>query len=797
MQPEIPLIRALSKRFPLLTILASAVLVLMSLAIVFTAKFNTDETRLIPAHALKTALYFSLLEKMGDREKAYIVFSADNIMDHTPEIEKIGDEIRSSHLANKVSWKISDESRAFLRDAYARKAPLLLSAKETEEFVRRLSPEGMAQELDKTRRRLAHPENREGPAIADPLNFSELFGQHLPMAEGFLDLDSGFFMTPDRKKLLMALTPAGSRGDPTFSQKFVSSIESIITKHRSKGFSAELAGSHAIKVHEASAMKQEIVVTLLLSVVTVTIIFFIFFRSLKGLLYVMLPVVNAIIMTLAVMLLFSGSLSEVTGAFGAMFVGFGTAPGAVLYARYLMNMKRYPDPVKSMDRSVKSVYRGITTGVLITSLTFLAMAFSSHRGIRELGVMAAIAMLICWLFLFSLVSLALRPSSGRFIGIKALKDIAIFCYTRPMKVIAAAFGLALFLSVFIPRVGVRGDITRLGSVTNKPLTVLEHVKETSIREGVFITDMTMDMESALVRSIEIKEALAKDFESISAAGDILPPLLRQNGNLARLSSLDPDRIIRDFSRLAVEQGFDLSGFGLFTDRLRKMLQNRESITFRDIEPVPEVLERLLVNEDDQWRIVVMGNLRRDAPQTALSGYTYTGPAFIRQELSAILRKDMLFIGAITFLLVNIVLFRYFRRIFPVLLCQAPVAISMAMTLGIMGLTGMRLNFMNAIAFVFLFGIGTNNSFLLLHDYDTERDIGTSFLRTGEVVLVAGFTTVAGFCAIGFSSYKGLASMGQVAATGLSLSLALSLTLLPSLLRLDKKGSKKRAEISAS
>ena len=789
MKPEIPLIRALSKRFPLMTILASAILVLMSVAIVISAKFNTEETRLIPAHAEKTALYFSLLEKVVGREKAYIVFTADNITDHIQEIEKIGDEISSSHQATTVSWKISDKSRASLRDVYARKAPLLLSAKEMQEFVRRLSPEGMARELDKTRQRLAGSENQEGPAIVDPLNFFELFGQRLHMAEGSPDLDSDYFMTPDRKKLLMTLTPAGSPRDPAFSQRFVSSIESILGKHRNKGLSAELTGIHAISVHEASVMKREIVTTLLLSFVTVTLIFFIFFRSLKGLLYVMLPVVNAIIMTWAVMLLFSGSLSEVTGAFGAIFAGIGIDLGIVLYARYLMNMERYPDPVERMDRSVKSVYRGTTTGVLITSLTFLVMVFSSYRGIRELGVMTAIAMLICWLFLFSLVSLAIKPSSGRHIGIKALKDIAIFCYTRPMKVIAAALVLALVPAVFIPRIEIRGDITRLGSATNSPRTVLEHMRDASVREeGVLITDMTMDMESALVRSIEIKEALARDFDNISAAGDILPPLVRQNNNLEQLSSLDPGRIIRDLNRLAVEKGFDPSGFGLFTERLRKMLQNREPITFRDIEPVQEVLERLLVNEDDQWRIVVTGNLRSDAPHTALSGYTYTGPAFIRQELSAILRKDTLLIGAITLLLMNIVLFRYFRRIFPVLLCQAPAAISIAMTLGIMGLTGMSLNFMNAIAFVFLFGIGTNNSFLLLHDYHIERNIGSSFLRTGEVVLVAGLTTVAGFSAIGFSSYKGLASMGQVAATGMSLSLVLSLTLLPSLLRLDKRGS---------
>src|SRR5512134_2486877 len=110
MQPKIPAIRRFAKKYPLYTVIGSAVAVLASIGVIFSAKFNTDVTRLIPAHAEKTALYFSLTEKMGGREKAYIVFSSDNIMDHIQEIEKIGNEIRSSRLVSNVSWKISDET---------------------------------------------------------------------------------------------------------------------------------------------------------------------------------------------------------------------------------------------------------------------------------------------------------------------------------------------------------------------------------------------------------------------------------------------------------------------------------------------------------------------------------------------------------------------------------------------------------------------------------------------------------------------------------------------------------------
>ncbi|NJD57104.1 MAG: hypothetical protein FIA94_11975, partial [Nitrospirae bacterium] len=564
-------------------------------------------------------------------------------------------------------------------------------------------------------------------------------------------------------------------------------MEAIIATHQGKGFSAELTGSHAITLHEASAMKREIVGNTFSSVIAVMVIILIFFRSLKGLLYVMFPVVTAMITTMGIVLFFSGSFSEVTGAFAGMLAGLSDDLGIVLYVRYLISMDETANPIERMDRTIEAVYRGITTGMLTTALTFFPMVFSSFRGIRELGILTGIGMLLCWLFLFTLTSLTIKPSSGRFIQIHALRDIAVFSSVRARGVIVVVLGTTLLLGVFGPRVRFMGDITELGTDDNRPRKVFEDLKRTYIREqGVFITDSSMDMETALVRSVEIKEALAKEFESISAASDILPPVVMQKRNLAALAAVDKKNVARDFRKIASEKGFDIAGFGLFMDGLQKMLGNKEVITLRDVAPVSEMLDRFLINEDDQWRIIVTGNLRSGASLSALKGYACTGPVFIKKELLSIFAKDMLVIGIISILIVITVLYLDFRRVFHVFLCLVPVVISIVMTLGIMGMTGISLNFMDAIVLILLFGIGTDYTVHLLHRYLMDADIGATFLQIGKAVLVAGITTVAGIGSIGFSSYKGLATMGQVAAIGITLCVILSFTLMPALLSLFKK-----------
>lgn len=792
MQNRLPFIRSFFKKNPALSVALSAAAIIAAAIMLSGARFDSDVTRLIPLHAQKTSLYFDIMKKFGGLEKGYIIFTSDRIIEHAPAIDKIGSEIMESGLVKNAQWKISDKTRTFLRDVYAKKAVLMLSEQEMSEFMIRLSSEGLSHELKKTKQRLALPGGQEMLARIDPLNFFELFSYHLNLSDVSVDFRSGYFMTPDGKSIIMILGPEKSPRDIAFSKKLVDETERILTKYRGNGLTAELTGSHAITLYEAASMKSEIIKNILMSVAAVIVIFILFFRSLKGLLYVLMPVVAAITTTMGIMIAITGSVSEVTGAFAGLIVGLGIDLGIVLYVRYLINAETSADRTECMDRSISQVYRGITTGVITTALTFLPMVFSSFKGIRELGLLTGIGILMCWVFLFGMVSLLIKPSVGRFAEITWIKRFSVYSYNHPIAVLSLAGAITLSLMYFIPSIEVTGDITKLGARDNPARKTLEKMEASYIKEyGIFITDTLPDPESALRKSLELKERLKNDLDDIKAAGDILPPVEKQQRNIQVLSVLNADRIIKDFDRKAEEEGFDASAFSEFRAGLRRMLLNREEIKIEDLHPIREVLDRLLIQDGNTWGIIVAGNLRENASLNALEGLTYTGRSLIKKELLEILRKDAVIISIIGLVLVNIVLYLDFRKIFYVFLCQFPVFISIICVLGIMGLSGISLNFMNTIVFVMLIGIGTDYTVHLLHRYLSDRDIGSTFLQTGKSVLVAGLTTIAGFGSIGFSSYQGLATMGQVAAIGTALCVILSLSLIPSLLRLHEDRQKNR------
>lgn len=779
---RLPLLRRSAKRHPRITIIACLALFSVCLVTIAVTRFSTDVTRLIPGHAPKTALYFEIMEQTGGMERAYVVFSSDRIEDHLGMIDAVGSEIAASQLIRSAEWKISRSTAEFLRGTWLTKAPLILTAAELEEFSRRLTPEGMRRELAKTRVRAGLPGVPEELILLDPLNLLELFARHGGLFRGSIDLGTGYFLMSDRKRAVMVLDPAGSPRDIAFCRDFVGSVNAIIDRHRTGGISAELTGSHAITLHEASVMKREILTNIVLSFGAVIAVFLLFFRSASGLLFVIIPVFFSMVVATGTVLWFTGTMSEVTGGFGALIAGLGIDLGIVLYVRYLIELDSGRDRTSAMDEGIVMAYRGITTGVVTSVLTFLPMLLSSFRGVREIGFLTGIGLVICWAVLISLVPVITRPRPAAFSRIAFLERVALFSRARSGVVLGVVAVMTAAFAFFVPRVEIVGDITRLGTRDNPARKLLLDLQDGFLRtENIFVRARADSLEQALRESRRIKRSLAGSSVEVFGPDDLLPPLEDQLRNLSVISGIDADAVVRTFLAEADRAGFERERFFDSASALRAMLENRNILERADLGPVRKAIDRILVRDERGWNVIVTGSLKTEGMNEAIDVADMTGPALVRKELLSVLANDTFLISIVGLLLVNIVLYLDFRKISYVILSQAPVAISIVWTLGVMGMSGISLNFMNAFVFVMLFGIGTDYTVHLLHRYEKDRDMGKSFLEVGKAVLIAGLTTVAGVGSIGISSYQGLASMGQVTAIGTLSCVALTMTLVPALM----------------
>jgi hypothetical protein len=142
-------------------------------------------------------------------------------------------------------------------------------------------------------------------------------------------------------------------------------------------------------------------------------------------------------------------------------------------------------------------------------------------------------------------------------------------------------------------------------------------------------------------------------------------------------------------------------------------------------------------------------------------------------------------GVYAFGVIVAVLLLDFRSVPHMLVAVAPLALGVAMTLGLMGLFNVPLNPANMIAFPLILGVGVDNGVHVLHDWLLRRTDGCTTISyaIGRGVLVKAMTTMIGFGTLMISTERGLAGLGLILTLGVCCSMLSALILLPAALRL--------------
>ncbi|MCK5688281.1 MMPL family transporter, partial [Myxococcota bacterium] len=165
-------------------------------------------------------------------------------------------------------------------------------------------------------------------------------------------------------------------------------------------------------------------------------------------------------------------------------------------------------------------------------------------------------------------------------------------------------------------------------------------------------------------------------------------------------------------------------------------------------------------------------------------YYSAGMAVLYAELAQIVLNDGIRLTILSIIAIFIIIFFNFGRHFrAALLAMLPLATGMLWMLGLMALTGWRINFMNIVVFPLVFGYGISAGIHLYHRYLEAGSALLSVKRTGSAVAASSITTLVGWASLLVSGHSGLTSMGILASFGIASSLVVSLTILPAVLEL--------------
>ncbi len=127
---------------------------------------------------------------------------------------------------------------------------------------------------------------------------------------------------------------------------------------------------------------------------------------------------------------------------------------------------------------------------------------------------------------------------------------------------------------------------------------------------------------------------------------------------------------------------------------------------------------------------------------------------VSRQLADSIRKSFLWGFIVGGILVLFLLLAHFENFAGIFYSIFPVIGGVIAMLGLMALTGLRLNFVNSMVLVTILGMGSDYGLHVMHRVSgaSDMDAEGGFVQSGRAVLLSALTTIAGFGSLAFTDY---------------------------------------------
>jgi len=552
------------------------------------------------------------------------------------------------------------------------------------------------------------------------------------------------------------------------------------------------------------------------------------------------PILMTLAFGLMLTLLFAatavGTLNLVSVGFGILFVGIAVDFAIQFSVRYREMRLLFPDPARALAETGRRVGGQILVASAATAAGFLAFVPTDFRGVAELGLIAGIGMLIAFLCTMTFLPAAItlfRPHGERtevgFHWAAPLDEVVRRRRTPPLVV----FGiLGLLGLILLPRIGFDADPLHTKNPNTEAMRTLYDLGDSSLTNPFTIDILSADPAAAaslaerlkklpLVSGVlsinsfvpqdqEAKLALIADAATLmgpslaphdtpppptageiraaaKGAHDKIAPALAKLPDDKVLAAIDEDLAQLDAAPDAVVSAADraLTRFlPTQLDQLRRSLE-AQPVT---LQTIPVDLARDWLLPDGRARVQVLpkpeaGNtkgLAQFVAQVTAVAPDAGGSAVTIEETSATIVGAFRSAAIYALISIAIILFIALRRLVDMSLVLAPLLLSSLMTVVIIVLAGLLLNYANIIALPLLLGVGVSFNIYFVMNWRAGQ---TSVLgsATARAILFSALTTGTAFGSLALSAHPGTASMGVLLLISLGCTLVASLVFIPALL----------------
>jgi len=597
-----------------------------------------------------------------------------------------------------------------------------------------------------------------------------------------------------------------------------------------------ITGPVALADIQFATVAQGTVTGLIGSLILITLWLFLAVRSWR----LIVPILGTLGLGLMLTLFFAaatiGTLNLVSVGFGVLFVGIAVDFSLQFAVRFREARHDAGEVAEALRGTARRAGGAILVAALATAAGFLAFVPTDFGGVAELGLIAGTGMLIAFLctmtFLPAAIAVCRAPAERAEVGFAWGWRADALLTRRHGPVLMGFAALVVLALALAPRLAFDSDpldtqnqnteaMRTLRDLINQPLSnpysigiLAPNVNDASVLAAKLrrlpTVSSVLTVDSLVPPDQSSKLALVADATDILTPS-LLPPTDPQPASPAdsraaarvalaqiepALRLLPPSAPLRaiagdlreimhapDHTVRAVDDA--LTRFlPLELERLRTALGAESA----NLASVPPDITRDWVLPDGRARVEVL-----PAPSARnsrglhrfVAEVTRVAPDAGGTAVTVVAASDTI-VGAFrsaavaALLAIAVILFVALRRLRDAMLVLAPLMLSVALTLLVMVLLPLRLNYANIIALPLLLGVGVSfNIYFVMNWRAGRREMLAS--ATARAVAFSALTTGTAFGSLALSAHPGTASMGALLLISLGCTLTASLVFVPALL----------------
>ena len=746
--------------------------------------FDVDPLSLLPQEL--PGLQGTRLLREQKRNLLLIAVQADD-----PALAEVTADALAEHLAAKPELCASVRSKSLLQSDPAIIAEVVaylwLNAppQEVAKLIASLDPASITALLAKSKEAAASSLDLQNATLSgyDPLGLAR--GALALMSGGgdMSSLMSDEFSSADGTLRLLFVTPPGQAlADYRAANAWLMQIKKAVREEwlpqqkELVGVKIGFTGDPAFQAEIATGMEGDMRQSIGAVTFIVGFLFWLLHRSVKPLLWLLLAILCANLLTLGTAGVIYGSLNVMSMGFAAILTGLIEDFGV-----YGLHVAR-EHPGERFGSICRRALPSVTWSAVSIAGIFAMLGLSQLPGVAQLGVLSALGVLIgaaVMIFGFLPLGMTTGKLEEHHGSIRlAMRMQGIMVWLVLIALIAATavvgwkglpkmdFGSAVLRPDKSEAFDVLEDIEqRMLNTSNEPgrnvPVVFAAADATALRQSILASQKTLKSDEVEAQLLPL--ALVPDADA-------------QKANLAALQTLATRE---DALKQAVDAaGFTDVAYALTQNVFKQLREWAAAKTALPLWPKPIVLENLggIVSQHDKHGLMAMGSIRL-APGRSLEnapvlhelekipGAHPAGWAFLRTSLEPLLKREILHVVVPTIVIACILFMLVFHGWRERAFAFFTLASSGWILLGGMSAWGLTWNLMSVGAIPLCLGLGLDFTIHVMHSLREPGMTRERVASLGRSLAYCGLSTGLGFGALAVGSNRGLITLGMTAMIG--------------------------------